>query len=304
MQIATTLIPIFLLISMGYIFKRFSFPSLDFWPMMDRFTYYILFPSLLVYKLSIANLSEINELDIVLIGSFTLIILLVLTLIFGYIKRIEAKAFTSVIQGAIRFNTYIFLSIVDAILGDKGLVIAAVIMTFLIPLVNFLCISSFAFFVNKNDLNVIKFTKTIFQNPLIVACIIGGILNIGGIELPAIIASTIAILGSAALPMGLLSVGVGLDLSHIKSAKYELFLSTFLKLVVFPIVIYVMAQFFPISKETLVVLTIYAATPTASSAYILARQLGGDLKLMSSIVTFQTLASIVTIAIAIKIIHI
>ncbi len=299
-NIITTLIPIFMLISLGYIFKRVSFPSLEFWPMMDRFTYYVLFPSLLIYKLATANLSGINSFDVVLTAIFALVLMLVLTLVLGYFKTIEKRAFTSVIQGSIRFNTYVFLALIDALLGDAGLVIAAVLIAFAIPFINFLCIGAFSYFINKEDLKFLKFLKSIFTNPLIVACLIGGILNVSSLDLPIVVIKTLAILSAAALPMGLLSVGVGLELSHISSAKYELFLSVVLKLVIFPLVIVGVASLFTISYEALWVLILFASMPTASSSYILARQLGGDLKLMSSIITVQTLLSIATVGIIIS----
>lgn len=302
-NIITTLIPIFMLITFGYIFKRVSFPSLEFWPMMDKFTYYVLFPSLLIYKLSTAQLSNINSSDVVLTMLISLVLMLLLTLLIGHFKPIENRAFTSVIQGAIRFNTYVFLALVDALLGDSGLVIAAVIMAFAIPFINFLCIGAFSYFINKEDLNVLKFLKSIFTNPLIVACLVGGLLNISNMVLPVVMLKTLAILSAAALPLGLLSVGVGLELSHINSAKYELFLAVILKLVVFPLVIGVVAYFFNLTKEALLVLILFASMPTASSSYILARQLGGDLKLMSSIITLQTLISIATIGIIISTIN-
>ena len=299
-NIITTLIPIFMLITLGYVFKRLSFPALEFWPMMDKFTYYILFPSLLIYKLSTAQLSNINSFDVVLTMLISLVLMLLLTLLLGRFKHIENRAFTSVIQGSIRFNTYVFLALVDALLGDSGLVIAAVIMAFAIPFINFLCIGAFSYFVNKDDLNVLKFLKSIFTNPLIVACLVGGILNISGVMLPIIALKTLAILSAAALPLGLLSVGVGLELSHIGSAKYELFLSVVLKLILFPLVIFGVAYFFNLTKEALLVLILFASMPTASSSYILARQLGGDLKLMSSIITVQTLISIATMGVIIS----
>ena len=299
-NIITTLIPIFMLISLGYIFKRVSFPSLEFWPMMDRFTYYVLFPSLLIYKLATANLSGINSFDVVLTAIFALVLMLVLTLVLGYFKTIEKRAFTSVIQGSIRFNTYVFLALIDALLGDAGLVIAAVLIAFAIPFINFLCIGAFSYFINKEDLKFFKFLKSIFTNPLIVACLIGGILNVSSLDLPIVLIKTLAILSAAALPMGLLSVGVGLELSHISSAKYELFLSVVLKLVIFPLAIVGVASLFTISYEALWVLILFASMPTASSSYILARQLGGDLKLMSSIITVQTLLSIATVGIIIS----
>jgi len=56
-HIVNTLIPIFSLILIGYFFKHLKFPSIDFWPMADKFIYYILMPSLITYKLSLANIN-------------------------------------------------------------------------------------------------------------------------------------------------------------------------------------------------------------------------------------------------------
>jgi hypothetical protein len=252
-----------------------------------------------MYKLSTANLSGINSFDVVITAIIALVLMVLLTLMLGRFKTIEKRAFTSVIQGAIRFNTYVFLALIDALLGDSGLVIAAVLIAFAIPFINFLCIGAFSYFINKEDLNVFKFLKSIFTNPLIVACLVGGLLNISNIALPVVMLKTLAILSAAALPLGLLSVGVGLELSHINSAKYELFLAVILKLLFFPLVIVLVALFFTISNEALWVLILFASMPTASSSYILARQLGGDLKLMSSIITVQTLLSIATVGVII-----
>ncbi|WP_419771149.1 MAG: AEC family transporter [Candidatus Marinarcus sp.] len=302
-NISTTLIPIFALISIGYFLKRVKFPSQEFWPMADRFTYYILFPALLIYKLSMANLTQVNSLNVVASGLLSILIMLFLTVAIGFFRTIERKAFTSIIQGAIRFNTYVFLALIDALLGDAGLVIAAVLIAFAIPFINFLCIGAFSYYINKDDLNFVKFAKSILTNPLIVACFVGGAINISGMVLPQAAVNTISILSAAALPLGLLSVGVGLELSHMSSAKFELFIATLLKLVIFPVLIFFVGSWCEVSKEALFVLVLFASMPTASSSYILARQLGGDLKLMSSIITVQTLVSMLTIGLVLSAIN-
>ncbi len=48
----------------------------------------------------------------------------------------------------------------------------------------------------------------------------------------------------------------------------------------------------PVSRD---VALLFAALPTATSAYILARQLGGDAELMAAIITGQTLLAMLTL---------
>ena len=50
------LLPVFILIMLGHVFRRIDFPGGDFWPQAERFTYYVLFPAMLVFKLGQARL--------------------------------------------------------------------------------------------------------------------------------------------------------------------------------------------------------------------------------------------------------
>lgn len=77
-HIFTALIPIFSLIMIGYFFKRIKFPSHDFWPQADKLTYYILMPSLLIYKLSTATLNSSNSISYILTALITIFIVLLI----------------------------------------------------------------------------------------------------------------------------------------------------------------------------------------------------------------------------------
>ena len=222
-------------------------------------------------------------------------IYMIVLIILNKFKTTKASAFTSVVQGGIRFNTYVFLALADAVLGDNGIVLAAILLTFVIPFINILCITIFAIYISNDKLNFIYLLKSIITNPLIVACVIGGTINFFGIEFPIVINNTLEILSKAALPMGLLSVGFGLVIKEIKSSKKELLISSLAKHMVLPILIFIFGKLFGIDGMMLSILVLFAVLPTAPSSFILARQLGGDIGLMSSIITVQTLVSIIFI---------
>lgn len=291
-HIFTALIPIFSLIMIGYFFKKIKFPSREFWPQADKLTYYILMPSLLIYKLSTASLSNPNSLSFVLTGLITITFVFLILILLNKFFKFDNSAFTSIMQGGIRFNTYVFLALADSIFGDEGLVLAAILMTFVIPFINILCISTFALYVNDSRLTFIYLLKSIVTNPLIIACFIGGLINFSGFELNIIVNKILAIISSAALPLGLLSVGFGLVIREIKSSKSEIFVSNFAKLVLTPIIMYLIAKFFGLSDLMISILLMFAVLPTAPSSFVLARQLGGDISMMSSIITVQTLLSV------------
>lgn len=293
--ILNALLPICILISIGYAFKYLKFPSTDFWPMADKFTYYVLMPSLLVYKLSIAKIDLSHTVNLVTTTLGSIFLVLVLLVLLNTILHFEKRAFTSIAQGGIRFNTYVFLAFIDAAYGDKGLILAAIVMAFAIPFINVLCISVFAIYTRNGAFSLISFLKTIVKNPLIGACVLGGIINASGISLPLFGLKALSILSNAALPIGLLSVGVGLELRYLKHAKKELIVATVIKLLLFPLISYGVGLLFGLSGVSLNVAVIFGAMPTAVSAYILARELGGDVSLMASIITLQTIACMGTL---------
>lgn len=300
-HIVNTLIPIFSLILLGYFFKRIKFPSTDFWPMADKFTYYVLMPSLLVYKVSTSNIDLEKTLDLVTTALLAIVVVFFSLILLNFFVKFNNKAFTSIMQGGIRFNTYVLLAFVDSVYGDEGLVLAAIVIAFVIPFINVLCISTFALYVRDGKFSFLTFLKTLIKNPLIMACVIGGLINASGVAMPIVAIKSLTILSASALPIGLLSVGVGLEFKYLNSAKKELIVSVLAKLIYFPIVIYGIGTFFGLSSEMLAIAVIFGAMPTAVSGYILARELGGDVSLMASIITLQTLLCMATLFLVIPI---
>ncbi len=296
-HIFSALIPIFLLILIGYFFKRIKFPSNEFWSNADKLTYFVLMPSLLIYKLSTASLDGLEAFDFVLTGILGITTLLFITIILNFKFKTAGPAFSSVIQGAVRFNTYVLLALISAIYGDRGIALTALLITFAIPFINFICITSFAVYVSDQKATLFGLLKSIVTNPLIVACFIGGGINYLDLSLPIIGENVLKILSASALPMGLLSIGFSLDLSSIKEAKLELVLASVLKLLVMPIVMFIIARLLGLEGILLSLLLIFGSMPTAPSSFILARQLGGDSRLMASIITLQTLVSLLTVSI-------
>ena len=108
-----------------------------------------------------------------------------------------------------------------------------------------------------------------------------------------------ALLGSATLPVVLLCIGASMQFGGIHETFKAMALSSFIKLIVFPAYTVFMVWYMDVAMELAIILCIYAATPTASSAFALARQMGGDYRLMASLITQQTLLSLITLPLTI-----
>jgi predicted permease len=294
-SILGALVPIFIVIMSGYGFRRLRFPGDDFWPYVERFTYYVLFPCLLLQRTATASLDPqtVAPMAGALLAA-TLLMAGLLLLIRPWWSGGPA-AFTSFFQGGIRFNTYVGLSAAYALFGEQGLTLAAVAIAVLIPFVNFLCVSVLVVFAKPGRSNWKSIVMEIVRNPLILACTAGIMLNISSIGLHQGVSDTLNIFGRASLPLGLLAVGAGLDVASVRSAGKIVMLSCLLKLLVLPVGMWTASQVLNVDTTATVIAVLFAALPGSASSYILARQLGGDSLLMASIVTVQIVFSMLTL---------
>lgn len=286
--------PVFVVILLGVALKRLDFPSADFWPQLERLVYFFLFPAMLATRLALADFSGLAVAR-VLLAVLLLLLLMTLLVVLGrrWLSRNGAE-FTSVYQGALRFNTYVALAVAAELFGSVGLALAAVIMALMIPLLNLLCVLIFSLYAGDQRADVKTTLLAVAKNPLILGCLLGIVLNVTGIGLPGWSQPVMEILSRAALPLGLLAVGVALNLEALRRAGQPLILSSLIKLLLMPLAAVLISQVLALNTQEQAVLVLFAAMPTATSAYILARQLGGDAPLMAAIITAQTLAAMMT----------
>lgn len=295
MSVSVALIPVFGLIVLGYLLKRINFPGDTFWGQAEKFTYFLLFPSMLIYKLTYAERGGVELFSVVLI---VVLFLLSMTLILVILQRVlkwPGGVFTSVYQGGIRFNSYVGLAAISELFGDAYLPTAAVAMAVMIPLINLLCILVFAVWGDKKIKGIWGIVKAIITNPLIIGCVVGITFNMSGITFHSVIKGMISPLSQLALPMGLMAVGAGLNLKALRGASMPFFISSGIKLLLFPLVSLLLLNLLSVDPVTSSVVILLSCLPTASSSYILARQLGGDADLMATIISGQTLLATITI---------
>jgi predicted permease len=133
------------------------------------------------------------------------------------------------------------------------------------------------------------------RNPLIVATLLGLAANLAGVRFPDAVSTTLQRIGVAALPVGLLAVGAGLRLGGLKSAP--VLGATFLAIrhAVLPMIGIGLAIAFALPPEQRLVVVLFAAMPTASSAYVLAARMGGDGPFVAGLVSLSILIGMVSI---------
>jgi predicted permease len=180
------------------------------------------------------------------------------------------------------------------LLGDEGLSLTAIAVAVMVPLLNLICIVMFSLVASDRRLQLLPVLKAIITNPLILGSVLGVLWSFFQIGFHPLLAGILAPLSNLALPMGLMTVGAGLKLTALRGATAPFLVSTGLKLIAFPVMTLGIAMALGLDGLLVQVVMLLAALPTATSAYILARQLGGDAPLMAGIVSGQTLLAILT----------
>lgn len=296
---AAVILPVFLLIFLGWLLKRRAFPGDHFWAPAERLTYFVLFPALIATILAKADFSNLAILPMAAAIVLAILAMSVLVLALRRRLRVSGPALTSVFQGAVRMNTYIGLSVAWGVHGAEGLTAAALAVAVIVPLVNVTCtLVLLRYGAAARPGAPMRWGAIVRQfasNPLILACLVGGLLNLSGIGLPPVVGPMAEILSRAALPLGLLAVGAALDLKAARAAGGLVLQTSALKLVALPAMTWLLLQAFGVGGVAAFVAILFNALPTATSAYILARQLGGDATLMASLTTIQTLLALASL---------
>jgi predicted permease len=287
---AAALAPVLALIVAGFGLKRAAFLPEETWPGMEKLTYFVLFPALLVGVLGSQSLAGLPWPEMLAVVAGTLA-MAATTLVLWYRVRaaVNGPTFTSIFQGGVRFNTYIALAVAQAFLGPEGLELAAVAAGLTIVLVNLLCVSALVAWGDGVSKGAVPFVREVAGNPLVLACAAGWFLSLSGIGLPGITADVLEITGRAALPFGLLAVGAALKPEAVPGHAGPIAISSVVQFGLKPACAALLISATGLSDMAAAAVLVVFMAPTAPSAYILARQLGGDTGTMASIITFQTM---------------
>lgn len=285
------LLPVVLVIALGGLLRQRAFVAETFWPQAERLSFYILLPCLLFQGLATADLGAlpVGPLAATLISATLVMAALVVAL--RRVAGFDGPAFTSVFQGSIRFNNYVGVTLAAGLFGGQGVALAAICNAALIPTVNILCVLIFARH-GSLRMSARDLFRQLLTNPLLVGSFGGIAFQVLGIGLPPGIGPAMKTLGAASLPLGLLCVGAALELRSTRRWLKEIAFSSAVKFMAVPGATLVTAHWTGLNGPALTTALLFSALPTASSAYIMARQLGGDAPLMAGITAVQTMLAL------------
>jgi len=143
----------------------------------------------------------------------------------------------------------------------------------------------------------ISFKKILTQSPIMIVTVICFVLFIFGFKLPGPIHDTVEALSNVAVPLGMIIVGATLGTIPFKSVvtDWRLYIFAFVKLIVLPVITFLILRNLIPEKVPLGCLVIAAGLPVAAICSVISAQYKKDSALASKSILITTLFSMVTL---------
>ena len=289
MPTALLLLPDFLLILSGFCLCRYTALNRPVWEAAERLVYYLLFPVLLFHSIVRSPLQPLQTLNLTLAGLGTVLCGVALSYALRRWPGVDPRRHASGAQTAFRFNSFIGLAVADRLAGPPGVAWMALLIAVCVPVCNVAAVVPLARHGGHS------YGREIARNPLIISTVAGLLANLAGLQLPEPVATTLQRIGGAALPLGLLAVGAGLQLGGLRAAPGLACAFLAIRHLALPLAGIGLALALALPPEQRLVVVLFAALPTASSAYVLAARMGGDASFVAGLVTVSTLLGMVGI---------
>ena len=297
-SVLTALLPVFLIIAIGWAIRAARILSAEAFIQVNRLGFFIFYPAVL-FTLTVR--AEFTPSTGPLLGGVLLgyVLLTFAAFAMRLFARDDGPAFTSMFQGMLRWNGFLLLAAAASLFGPESLNPIGLLFGPLALFNNVVCALVLLRWGELEKKPSGGIWLRFFSNPLILPCILGLIFNVLGWREFGPLSDAMDLLGAAALPVVLLSIGAGLDLRSLRRAGANVLIATTGKLVLVPLVLWACVKLLGGDDYMAWLAVGVGATPTAAAGYTMAVEMGGDAKLMAALVTATTLGAAITMPIAI-----
>ena len=294
-------IPMFSLIGIGYLLKRVHFMSENDGAVLSKFAFYILLPPLMFTSILSGDASKSLNINFILSYEIITISIFVLTYLLGLLFKLKTmeKAIFG-LNAAYPNYGYIGVPLCILAFGTN----AAIPLALILLADTFVLLTTLIFYklTENRKTSLQELSKEIVQrfiyNPLMMSVFVAFIFSIADIKIVTAIDRTLSIIAASATAVALIALGISLNVTSIKNQKSVLFFITVIKLIVHPILIFIVFQFQngidPMWVKTAIVC---ASLPVAANVFVLANYYKNFESESAAAITITTIVSSITVTI-------
>lgn len=282
--------PVFLVIGVG-VLLGYTF-RLDAGP-LNRAALYGAMPALVFITLTRSELTLQNT--TVLLSGNLVFLLLMGVLAWFFSRSLAARSRQGFIATSLFGNAAnMMLPVTLFAFGEAGLERALILYVFTSAI--FFTVGPLIF---SSSANLREVGQVVLRLPVIWAALAGLMFNLFGWPLPTALGRGLELLGNAAIPIVLLTLGLQIQRSGLVALQPINWFGASFKLALGPVVGYVAALTVGARGMDLAVLTLLASMPPAVNNFILAYELGGDAEEVARTVILGTIAALGSLSVVV-----
>lgn len=290
MSLIPLLLPLFLLAGLGWALLRFRLIRRDWVAGTNDLTTRVLIPALLLLGTYHNGLPDNAPLALLLAYYLPFITLFSLL---AFVFRAQAERAQLSLAALYANTVFIGIPVVVQVLGEASL-------EFVFPIIAFHSLIGFSLYYLTDSLaeggsRLLPAVAKTLRNPLVFSLLLGLLLNVSGLSLPAWLLQPLGMLADASLPSALLVLGASLAQFKLGYSLKSLTVVV-TKLLLLPVLVLVAAVFlFRLGTEAATVLVILSSGPTGINAYILASNDNKGVEVVSSVILLSSLLYLLTL---------
>lgn len=286
-------VPIFIIIFIGYFLRYKGLVNDNFVNIGNKIGYIVFLPTLLFKDISETDVKSNFDIKFILFCVLATVISIAVIWILSEIFMKDKKSIGSFVQGSFRGSAAVLgIAFVQNMYGSSGM--APMMVLGAVPLYNIFSVIILTI-KSENSLNSKNLYKesfiNILKNPIIWGIVIGLIFSLLEIKLPIMINKAVESVASLATPFALIILGAGFEGKKALSKIKPTLVATALKLFIIPAVFIPVAVYMGFRNQEMIAILIMLGAPSTVSCYVMAKNLGNDHVLASSIVVASTFLS-------------
>ena len=287
--------PLFLLMAVGFFLRRIDMLDGQTTARMSTVTFRIFLSTQTFSNIYSCNLAQVWDGREVLINIFLMALNFIIALAAAAFLQKDKKRKASLVQGMFQ-NSYITFGVpmVSAAYGSGSTGMVSMMTALIVPLKNLIIVADMSAACSKKK-SAVDLALNVLKNPFFLGGALGFAVNLLGIKLPVIVEQTVSNLAKAATPMALLLLGASLSFKSMKDYKKDIIWGVLIKMLLMPAALLPLAVAFGLRGSSLMSTLIMLAAPPATSAHIIAKEMGADRELASQLTVSGSAISSLTL---------